>query len=223
MSRYRDRDNYYNNNSGYNRLRDDHYDNGYSGGGYRDNGRDNYRNNTQGSSGYRYRDNRDNRNDRRDNRNDRRDNRNDYRDNNRNDYRDNRNDYRGNNGNDYRGNNGNDYYQSSNKQNADTYYTAPVALTEPPLAVTKDVLPTTVNNEGKKQKIKSALFNPKVREQLENKKKYKPYFIYSVSAIQVIVFILSIVINFISTKQIIAPIKQNFFIGPTSGVSIYKF
>jgi len=237
MSRYRDRDEQNRNNAGYNRLKDEHYD-GYEGGGggYRDNGYDNYRSNTQGSSGYRYRDNRndrrDNRNDYRDNRNDRRDyrdNRNDYRDDrrdnrnnyrdNRNDYRDNRNDYRDNNRNDYRDNNRNDYYQGSNYQNNDTYITAP-AVTEPPVAVTKDELPTTINNGGKQQKIKSALFNPKVREQLENKKKYKPYFIYSISAIQVVVFIVSIVINFTSTKQIIAPVKQNFFIGPYSGVLV---
>ncbi|OUM62983.1 hypothetical protein PIROE2DRAFT_61560 [Piromyces sp. E2] len=195
MSRYRD--DYYNNNSGYNKLHDEYYDN-Y--GGYRDNGYDNYRSNTNNNrsntqtSGYRYRD---NRNERRD----------------RNDYQDNRNDYRDDYRNDYR----ND--QNQNYQKNDTYCSV-TEIEQPPSAKTTELLPTTVNNVGKQQKIKSALYNPKVLEQLENKKKYKPYFIYSISIVQIIVFLVSVVVNYTTTKDIIAPVSQNFFIGPYSGVLV---
>ncbi|ORX42866.1 rhomboid-domain-containing protein [Piromyces finnis] len=199
MSRYNRGDNYHNNN-GYNRLQDE---NNYGGNrrdyGYRENG---YRENEYRGNGYRE---------------------NGYRENG---YRENG--YRNDN---YRNNTqasseGYRYRDNRNFNNQAPSYSnnaySPQAVKQPPAAVTKKEQPppNTYFDGKKQQKIKSALFNPKVREQLENQKKYKPYFIYSISAIQILIFFVSIVINFISTKQIISPIKYNFFIGPSSGVLV---
>ncbi|ORX71040.1 rhomboid-domain-containing protein [Anaeromyces robustus] len=59
-----------------------------------------------------------------------------------------------------------------------------------------------------------------VREQLKNQKKYKPYFIYTISILQVIVFIASLVMNYTSNGRIFEPLNENISIGPSTGTLI---
>jgi len=79
---------------------------------------------------------------------------------------------------------------------------------------------TPVLTNKKPNKIKSALLDPNVQAQLANQKKYKPIFIYTITVIQIIVTIVSLILNNKMTGKLIAPLNENYFIGPSSGVLV---
>jgi len=113
----------------------------------------------------------------------------------------------------------NGYYQDTYANNyQDTYtnnYSTPAA---PEPALTK-APPRSPGNKNP-QKIKSALFNPKVRAQLEKQKKYKPYFIYTVTVMQIILLLVSLGINYKMNGRIIEPFSNNLYVGPSTGVLV---
>ncbi|KAL6631934.1 rhomboid-domain-containing protein [Neocallimastix sp. 'constans'] len=81
--------------------------------------------------------------------------------------------------------------------------------------------PLSAGQTPKSEKVRSVFLNPKVRQQLEdNSKKYTPYFIYFVTGIQVIVLLVSYILNYKNTSSVIADLHENFFIGPDTGTLI---
>ncbi|ORX63804.1 rhomboid-domain-containing protein [Anaeromyces robustus] len=54
----------------------------------------------------------------------------------------------------------------------------------------------------------------------KERKIYKPYFIITISIIQIIVFLISFYINYKSTGKVISDLKDNFMIGPSDSVLI---
>jgi len=110
-------------------------------------------------------------------------------------------------------------YRDQYNQGYDNYAnTGQNNVNKPKPAATKQPKQPMYNKNG--EKIKSVLFNPKVREQLANQKKHKPYFIYTVSAIQLIIFLVTLGLNYTGTGNIIAPFNENFMVGPSSGTLI---
>ncbi|TPX34019.1 hypothetical protein SmJEL517_g03264 [Synchytrium microbalum] len=74
-------------------------------------------------------------------------------------------------------------------------------------------------NTGK-QKIPRALYNPEVRKQLAKMKPHRPYFMITVSLIQVGMLVYSYIVNNMRTGSLIESISVNPMIGPTSWVQI---
>jgi len=203
MSRY-NRDPYERNNSPYNRLQDD---------GYRTpppSRNDYYRNPSSpaASGGYRYKDNYNNQSSGYSNNyNQGYDNYNQGYDN----YNNQGSNY--NQGYDNYNNQGSNYNQGySNNGYANT------GISKPPPAATK---PLNAGKTPKNEKVRSALFNPEVRRQLEkNQKKYTPYFIYAATGIQIFIMLLAFILNFKNTGKPITDMHENLFIGPSPGVLI---
>jgi len=111
-------------------------------------------------------------------------------------------------------------YGNNDYDNVVSNYAVGGGLTKPQPAATKPLNPGQGTRNGK---VRSALFNPEVRRQLEkNSKKYKPYFIYAVTGIQVLVLLISYILNFKNTGSPITDIHENFFLGPAPGVSKKK-
>ena len=142
-----------------------------------------------------------------------------------------KNGYASNNYKDYNNGYSNNYNKDYNKGYNDDYgnYDDVVAsyangstqgIVNPSLAGTK---PLSAGQTPKSEKVRSVFLNPKVRQQLEdNSKKYTPYFIYFVTGIQVIVLLVSYILNYKNTSSVIADVHENFFIGPDTGVSKKK-
>jgi len=69
----------------------------------------------------------------------------------------------------------------------------------------------------KNQKIPSCLYDPEVRKQLEQMKQHKPYFMYTMTAIQIFMMLVSIIKYYSVTGNMVAPISENIMLGPDSG------
>lgn len=77
------------------------------------------------------------------------------------------------------------------------------------------------SQKKKKDEIKrypSVLDDPEVRKQLEEMHPHKPYFMTTVTAIQVILLIVSMIINMIQNGSPIASLNDNVMFGPEGGV-----
>lgn len=76
---------------------------------------------------------------------------------------------------------------------------------------------TKEKEENRKSKVPKALFDPEVRKQLEELKQHKPYFMYTITFIQIFMMFLSVLINYKYTGSLIENINTNVMIGPSSG------
>lgn len=66
---------------------------------------------------------------------------------------------------------------------------------------------------------KTALYDPNVRKQMSRSKRTRPWFLYGISSIQVILLIYSMVLNLQQTGQFIETSPNfNYLIGPSAGV-----
>jgi len=69
-------------------------------------------------------------------------------------------------------------------------------------------------NKRKNLKLPSILYDPDVRKQLRQMKRHTPYFMVSITIIQIVVLIFSIAKNYASTGRVIANLDENPMIGP---------
>ena len=65
------------------------------------------------------------------------------------------------------------------------------------------------NEEKRKSKIPKALYDPEVRKQLEELKQHKPFFMYTVTIIQILLMIVCIIVNYIYTGHLFDNMKNN--------------
>jgi len=75
-------------------------------------------------------------------------------------------------------------------------------------------------DDKRKSKIPKALYDPEVRKQLEELKQHKPYFMYTVTVIQIILMVVVLIVNYRYTGHLFDNMQNNVMLGPNYGVSI---
>jgi len=76
------------------------------------------------------------------------------------------------------------------------------------------------DEEKRKSKIPKALYDPEVRKQLEELKQHKPFFMYTVTTIQIILMIVILIVNYCYTGFFFDGMKNNPMLGPSAGTLI---
>jgi len=77
------------------------------------------------------------------------------------------------------------------------------------------------NEDKRKSKIPKALYDPEVRKQLEELKQHKPYFMYTVTVIQILLMIILLIVNFRYTGHLFDNMQNNVMLGPNYGALIH--
>jgi len=77
------------------------------------------------------------------------------------------------------------------------------------------------DEEKRKSKIPKALYDPEVRKQLEELKQHKPFFMYTVTVIQILLMIICIIVNYTYTGHLFDNMKNNVMLGPSAGTLIH--
>jgi len=75
--------------------------------------------------------------------------------------------------------------------------------------------------ERRKSKVPKALYDPEVRKQLEELKQHKPFFMYTVTALQILLMIAALVINYIYVGHAFDSMSNNVMLGPNTGILIH--
>jgi membrane associated rhomboid family serine protease len=75
--------------------------------------------------------------------------------------------------------------------------------------------------ERRKSKVPKALYDPEVRKQLEELKQHKPFFMYTVTILQIISMIAAIIINYSYVGHPFDSFSNNIMLGPNAGVLIH--
>jgi len=106
-------------------------------------------------------------------------------------------------------------HASDSKHNKDAYYVNledDGVYSNDQVSSSKPSKPS--KDDEKPSHIPSVLFDPEVRKQLEAMHPHKPIFMYAVTIIQILTFVISLIINMKNTGSPIAPISRNVMIGP---------
>ncbi|ORX80108.1 rhomboid-domain-containing protein [Anaeromyces robustus] len=75
--------------------------------------------------------------------------------------------------------------------------------------------------ERRKSKVPKALYDPEVRKQLEELKQHKPFFMYTVTILQIILMIVSLGVNYAYTGHVFDNLHNNIYFGPNIGTIIH--
>jgi len=75
--------------------------------------------------------------------------------------------------------------------------------------------------ERRKSKVPKALYDPEVRKQLEELKQHKPFFMYTVTILQILLMLASLVINYIYVGYPFDTMTNNIMLGPNAGILIH--
>jgi len=76
-------------------------------------------------------------------------------------------------------------------------------------------------DERRKSKVPKALYDPEVRKQLEELKQHKPFFMYTVTILQIILMIVCFIVNIVYTGSLFDNMKNNVMLGPSAGTLIH--
>jgi len=119
-------------------------------------------------------------------------------------------------------------YSNDNKHNKDSYY-ANLEDTDglygdniqkpDTAAYSSDDKPK--HKKGEITRIPTVLRDPEVRKQIEQMHPHKPYFMTVMTALQILLLIISMIINMTATGMPIAPLKSNLMIGPEAGILLH--
>jgi len=121
-------------------------------------------------------------------------------------------------------------YQNDNRYNKDAYYVNlddtngmyGDKIQRPPTAASGSGQKKPKGKKGEINRIPTVLYDPEVRRQLEEMHPHKPYFMTVVTALQVFLFIASLIFNMKNTGSPIAlPIQNNIMVGPELGVLLH--
>ncbi|KAL6635662.1 rhomboid family-domain-containing protein [Neocallimastix sp. 'constans'] len=118
-------------------------------------------------------------------------------------------------------------YNNDNRFNENAYYTKLEDtdglygdnIKRPEAAASSSNKPTHKKDEI--NRVPTVLYDPEVRRQLEQMHPHKPYFMTVVTAIQVFLLIVGMILNMKNNGSPISPIKNNLMIGPDSTVLIH--
>jgi len=75
--------------------------------------------------------------------------------------------------------------------------------------------------ERRRSKVPKALYDPEVRKQLEELKQHKPFFMYTVTILQIALMIITLGVNFMYTGHVFDNINNNIYFGPNVGTLIH--
>ncbi|KAJ3031523.1 UNVERIFIED_CONTAM: hypothetical protein HDU68_003059 [Siphonaria sp. JEL0065] len=104
---------------------------------------------------------------------------------------------------------------ADNQKHSQQFYTSDAEFARA-LAISENAPINGVDGE----QIPKALHSPYVRNQLQALKVHRPYFLWTISFIQLVVLIVEMIVNSQKTGSVIAPLGTNPMIGPTVGVLI---
>jgi len=76
-------------------------------------------------------------------------------------------------------------------------------------------------DERRKSKVPKALYDPEVRKQLEELKQHRPFFMYTVTTLQIILMFVSFGVNYLYTGHIFDNYHNNIYFGPNIGTLIH--
>lgn len=76
-------------------------------------------------------------------------------------------------------------------------------------------------DDRRKSKVPKALYDPEVRKQLEELKQHRPYFMYSVTVLQILLMIGLLIVNFIKVGHFFDSLSNNIMFGPNRGTLIH--
>jgi len=77
------------------------------------------------------------------------------------------------------------------------------------------------DDDKRVSKIPKALYDPEVRKQLEELKQHKPFFMYTVTIIQILLMIASLIVNLKYTGHLFDNMQNNIMLGPNYGPLIH--